>query len=195
MTTREATWKGWLAGILDGEGCIQAYRYDDGLRLAVAISTTSIEIVDRLKDVANLFQLEPTFQGPYESPDKKKPFFKIMFTHRRQIWKVLDLVFDVLTEKKAQAKAMLEFLNLAMNGRSTIQTEEWLDLTLRALKKASCGEHLSETTPCQAVEGNESQGWLFGSTEGVETRSVSPNNNPIHECPAPSYPTEESDEG
>jgi hypothetical protein len=34
-----------------------------------------------------------------------------------------------------------------------------------------------ETMPSQAVEGE-------GSTEGVTTREVSPNNNPLHETPA-----------
>lgn len=105
---------------------------------------------------------------------------------KEQVRKLAKLLLPYLIAKKDEAEIVIWYLDRACVDRAHKSTElERKMLDLLSIIKRNGGEapaeianRIREVIPSQATLGQS-------GVEGVETRSVSPNNNPIQECPAP----------
>jgi hypothetical protein len=115
-----------------------------------------------------------------------RPLWHSDVNNRRNTYALLCTVRPYLVTKALEADLSLDFLQRAVStDRYKMMDRDLLLARLAKQLRHGCGEArtqalviLGQVTPSQAAEG-------IGSAEGLETRSVSPNNNPTHERPAP----------
>lgn len=113
---------GYLAGVLDGEGCIHASkpwkketdRKSNGRHhfdIRIIINNTSrnlLEKVERLLDEADIKWKE----RPCQRKKNNKQKWEISITRKSEIKKLLKLVIDDLACKKRSAEVVLDFLKI-----------------------------------------------------------------------------------
>lgn len=188
----------WLAGIIDGEGCFTVkspIRRLSGARKGsntsyqvwIVLCNTSKTMVDRAARIL-------TEAGVHYQPIRK--VWKGKRATRWQYWlhvarkddvlRATELLLPHLTAKTLEAEIVAWFYRRACmdkQHKATPLEKAMLDC-MSGIKR--CGGEapaeiramLREVIPSQAVLG------IIG-TEGVETRSVSPNNNLTQELPGP----------
>jgi len=107
----------WLAGILDGEGCIIAYwqkpskgMVGPGVRVNIRFSGTHPTLVYRVTHV-----LKSEGFRFCVSPHKRKDGFKanaeIVVSGKASVARLLNLLYKHLTEKREQAELMLDLID------------------------------------------------------------------------------------
>lgn len=191
----------WLAGIVDGEGCFSVKRpivrksYQPGKRtsyqLWLVICNTSEPMMRRVKaiyDALGVTGAKPRRVWKGKKATRWQHWLEVAQKH--ELLRVTQAILPHLTAKRDEARIVVWFLNRACAAKSYKPTS--LDRlameSMAAIKRnggeapAEIRELLREVIPSQAVSGDRSAGDL--ETEGVETRSVSPNDNPTQECPA-----------
>ena len=117
----------WLAGIIDGEGCISVYysqkprRHRDGhlerrLEPFVTITNTNEWIIREVQDIAKLIGVEWNVQLSVDrkKPDRK-PCWTISFKASIRAAKLLMAVMPYLVGKKRQAELVLELIKHRRN--------------------------------------------------------------------------------
>lgn len=193
----------WLAGIVDGEGCFSVKRpivrqtYQQGKRtsyqLWLVICNTSEPMMRRVKKIYDALGVEV---GPIRRAWKGKKATRWQFTlevaRKHTLLMLTQAILPHLTAKRDEALVVEWFLKRACATKSYKPTAfDRLALESMAAIKRNGGEApaeirelLREVIPSQAVSGHHLAGGV--ETEGVETRSMSPNDNSTHECPAPS---------
>lgn len=151
---------GWLAGIIDGEGCIVAgWRYykaesDSGkykhhvarvnLYMWLTISNSNVYL---LKRVSELYKKIPGVGFCYTTAKNKKNsswVINLNTTGKGSTKKVLELVLPHLTAKKSQAETMLElidyrqsmgYLGKSLKDRPKLQDDPCLQLYIERLHR------------------------------------------------------------
>jgi len=102
----------YLAGIIDGEGCIRInkykYKYKRGNKIKVAYAGT-LQVEMCAKEVLKVFS--DTFGGNITSRKKKdtKPILYCWRVGNQKCKNVLKLLYPYLRAKKKQAKLVIEF--------------------------------------------------------------------------------------
>jgi hypothetical protein len=198
----------WLAGLLDGEGCIAfakrsdynphrllEVRYD--VKVAMACETTIRVVHELLVDIVG----EDLVSDPHEERrrvKRRRPLWRVEVSSKRGVYDLLRTLEPLLVTKRLEAQLTLRYLERALQSKHYQPTA--FDRRLAELATAlrhGCGEArleanelLEQVIPSEAVQGPARAG---SRTERVETRSVSPNNNPIHERPA-SDPSDDSED-
>lgn len=180
---------GYLAGMIDGEGCINYYKsksksskigYTFVARLY--ITNTNLEGLIAIKNMVGFGRMRQ--KTSYN--DNRKTAYELDFSPR-ETKVILEKVYPCLIIKKSQAKLMLEFLNSCKWGGKYTLSREVLDrrhdifFLMKKLNQRGIQNKLGEfgettTIPSQATKD-------IGLVEGVETNGVSSNNNPRHEHP------------
>lgn len=98
----------YLAGIIDGEGCI---RVNNSVRLMIA--NTDIHLIE---------WLSLNFGGYYWTNKRSQPRYKILYQWElsaKKACKLLEMVYPFLIIKKAQAKLVLDFhAKYPLNGNN-----------------------------------------------------------------------------
>jgi len=195
----------WLAGIMDGEGCFSVKRpivrksgkargKMTSYQLWVVICNTSKAMIDRVSRIL-------TDVGVHHQPIRR--VWKGQKATRWQYWlhvakkddvlKITRILLPHLTAKKTEAEVVEWFLNRACQVKMYRQTKlDAVVLETMSVIKRNGGEApaeveaiLREVIPSQATGGHRMADVLV---EGVETRSVSSNNNPTQERPASQRP-------
>lgn len=101
---RDRDW-GYLAGILDGEGCICAYKSSSRRELVITVSMTEFGAIDWLaENLAGTVQLVPARSG------KHKPIRRWNLSRRADQEYVLSMVAPYLKVKRFQAERALDWL-------------------------------------------------------------------------------------
>lgn len=195
----------WLAGIIDGEGCFSVKRpirrksgvragYKTSYQVWLVLCNTSKAMVERASSIL-------TDAGIAHQPIRK--VWKGRKATRWQYWlhvakkadvlRATELLLPHLTAKKLEAEVVCWFLRRACRSRvyrTTPLDRAMLD-AMSVIKRnsgeapAEICEMLREVIPSQAISGTGVA--AGGEMEGVETRSVSPNDNLTHECPAAQF--------
>lgn len=195
----------WLAGLLDGEGCIAFMRRTDyvplnrglevryDVKLAMACEDTIRRAYGMIADLIGE-DLVKVFEERRRIA-RRRPLWRCEVSSKRGVHDLLATVRPYLFTKRLEADLCLRYLERSLPHRR--YSADNYDRRLAELAtglRNGCGEArleaeklLEQVIPSQAVL--EPVAPSTGSrTEGVETRSVSSNDNPTHECPAPDSP-------
>jgi len=176
--------KGYLGGLIDGEGTVVAYSRRDGFHVSVSIASTSSVIASEAYRIARGLGIPMRLFGPYDR-GKRKPMYRVTVQDKMGVATLAKEMLGYVKEKAPQLVVLLRYIESHEFGTKRDRVaEDECERTLRSMKKLPCGENLSETTPSQASDGQEAL-WPFVSEEGVTVRRVSANDNPAQERPAP----------
>lgn len=192
----------WLAGLLDGEGCIAFARRSDynphrllELRYDVKLAMTCPMTIRHAYAIMVGISGEDVVTEPHEEKRRTKralPLWRTEVGSKQGVYDLLTVLEPFLVTKKLEARLCLRYLERALQSKHYRPTpfDRQLAELATALRGKGRGEArleaqelLKQVIPSQAVQGS-----LFsnreGRTEGVETSGLSPNNNDRQECPA-----------
>lgn len=201
----------WLAGIIDGEGCLFFANRKDYVHRPSGANRKGLTRVEIRCDIRVCMSHHPTtervtaiFRDLVDHPEsvfhnlesrhksRVRPLKNVVVSRRSAVHQILKAVSPFLFTKKMEASLCLMFLERARSdGRSHYRATEY-DAMLAEFAtelrhgrgEARVQEFLDQVIPSQAASG---QSTTTGEAEGVETRGLSPNNNDPHECPAPHH--------
>lgn len=192
----------WLAGLLDGEGCIAFARRSDynphrllQLRYDVKIAMTCEMTIRHAYQIMVDTIGEGSVLEPFEEKRRSKrvlPLWRTEVGSKRGVFDLLSALEPYLVTKKLEAQLCLRYLERALQSKHYRPTpfDRQLAELATALRGKGRGEArleaielLQQVIPSQASSGHRASDVLV---EGVETSGLSPNNNDRHECPAPS---------
>ena len=105
---------GWLAGIIDGEGCIGLYNIRPKspiIRPMICIVNTNEKLINEVKSILDFYSII-YYAYKYQNKNKAwKPSYRVNIQSKQDCKKLLDLVGDYLVIKKEQSNIVLEFIN------------------------------------------------------------------------------------
>lgn len=192
----------WLAGIVDGEGCFTVKRpikRKSGKRqgnvtsyqLWMVICNTSRAMIDRVARVlAKAGVQHQPVRRVWKGKKATRWQFWIHVARKHDLLRLTEILLPHLTAKRDEAEIVIWYLKRAcldQQHRTTPVEMAVLD-SMSKIKRnggeapAEIAAMLREVIPSQAVPGHRLADGV--GAEGVETRSVSPNDNPTQECPA-----------
>jgi hypothetical protein len=127
--------KGWIAGILDGEGCIgMQVRKDGRASVSLTVNTTSLPMAKKLADLWEELGAAPLSWGVRTVRDRptRRPFVTIRITDMDKVRRVLAACRDHLTVKAAEADVMISYIDERQKSSKTWTGDNGLrDLHLR----------------------------------------------------------------
>lgn len=106
---RESAFIGYLAGILDGEGCLRVNKYFDK-RCSTYSYGPVVQIGMCCRDILELFKHR--YGGSIRKEKTRsgnKPVYRWKLSIKRKLIRLLKELSPMLIEKKAQAECLLEF--------------------------------------------------------------------------------------
>lgn len=122
--------KAYIAGILDGEGCIhisrktdKTMRYGYCYRLSVSVTNTSLELLEWLRVTTDLGSVTDV-----KHPNPRAKPYAIWSTWSLQSRQLLEACLPYMIVKKDQATLAIEFSSGQRHnevGRMGLSTEEW----------------------------------------------------------------------
>lgn len=142
---------GWLAGILDGEGCLQVIlsnrskQYKTGCSIAaeVRIEATSITMFDKVRRVLDALGVQYKFGNSPLRKMSTRPIYRLSVYRIEEVMKLLGIVRDSLTVKQAEADTIIAWFNRWPDQRrkgvqkATLPEKEAFYATMRELKKVA----------------------------------------------------------
>ena len=182
----------WFAGIIDGEGCFSVKRPVKRGRgrtchqvWLVLCNTNQNMVIRAANTIESLGCKRPAIRRVWKGAKATRWQYWLNIGDKYDLLRVTEALLPHLTAKSDEAEAVAWFLRRACTAKAYKRTE--LDIavleSLSAVKRnggeVPAESVLREIIPSLAVADN-------APTEGVETRSVSSNNNPIQEPPATS---------
>jgi len=112
--------KGWLGGIIDGEGCLQLakQKYKDRFhfRPQLVISNNNLLIIEKIREVARLNNLPVYFMNRgYAAKDAtaKTIALQIMGLRRVKLW--LDCLTPYIFGKREQAEIISQYIDYRLS--------------------------------------------------------------------------------
>ncbi len=187
----------WLAGLLDGEGCIGLWAQTskpNSLLARVEIGMSDKATVDHAAKIILEFtgyKVPQSVRYNKLSALTKRPQWFFYAVKKEPTRDLLRALIPYLVTKRLEALLTLSVLERSTHIRAYRATE--LDLAAARLVKRlkrDCGEarveaeqFLNQVIPNQVAEGTAQ---AVGSAEGLESRGPSPNGNDLHECPTTS---------
>lgn len=110
----------YLAGIIDGEGCLRVNQSGLYHVPVLLVGSTSLELIKYLKD---------TFGGSYYNADRagQKGNNKRSYQWRigsKKLFELLEPTLPYMVVKREHAKLMLHYRDIAVDGRSVKLTNE-----------------------------------------------------------------------
>lgn len=207
MHTKEIT-LAWLAGLVDGEGCIAFARRSDynphrllQLRYDVKVAMACEMTIRRVYEIAVDIVGDDLVTAPFEERRKNRrdrPLWRTEIGSKRGVYDFLTTLEPYLLTKHLEARLTLSYLERALLSKHYRPTE--FDRRLAELATAlrhgsgearlEAEELLEQVIPSQAVQGPSREG---GRTEGLETSGLTPKNNDHHERPA-SHPHDDAED-
>jgi hypothetical protein len=149
----EETRLAWLAGIIDGEGCLTIFRrtYTDrhGVKRMspaanVTITNTSVEMISACRVILEALGVKYMINDPHRgSCYAKKPLVRISVRNYGSIQVLLKAILPYLVAKKFQAEKVLEFAQRALTKGFDLQSRQ---LFLEAVSSRNQSQAPSETT-------------------------------------------------
>ena len=110
----------WLAGFVDGEGCLGVYNYTHSPSCRITISNTNLETILYIKKYLGGRKRERRLSSAGE---KRKPVYQLCFTGK-DAQAILKLIYPYLITKHEQAKLLLS-MNFNKSGEcKRLTTEE-----------------------------------------------------------------------
>jgi len=191
----------WLAGIADGEGCfsvkspiVRSTGKRAGSRtsyqLWFVLCNTSKPMIDRVASILKATGVQSgTMRKVWKGKKATRWQYWIEIARKHDLLRLTEMLLPHLTAKKTEAEVVIWYLRkaCAVNQYHASALDIALLNALSDVKRnggeapAEIEEMIREVIPSQASAGHRQADDV--ALEGVETRSVSPNDNPTQECP------------
>lgn len=99
---------GWLAGIIDGEGCISAYLGSGKVKFEITIDTVSPKME---KHIRKIYRSHDIWHTEYvkTNPGGTRPVLRVRVAKKLGVIKLLELVLPFLVNKKQEAKTLIDW--------------------------------------------------------------------------------------
>jgi len=120
----EETRLAWLAGIIDGEGCLTIFRRTRKDRRGVkymspaanvTITNTSVEMISACREILDALSVKYTLNDPHRgSCYAKKPLVRISVRNYGSMQVLLKAILPYMVAKRFQAEKVMEFARRAM---------------------------------------------------------------------------------
>ncbi len=128
----------WLAGILDGEGCLTAKRNSPrGLTIVITIESVSASMRDKVVQILQSGGIDFVTEGPLWREKSTRPSHRIRIHRKRAVLHFCDLVLPYSVVKRPELLLVQQFLAKA----STVlyyrasETDLCIPSRLRELKR------------------------------------------------------------
>ncbi len=129
----------YIAGYIDGEGCIRATKQSNGNAHGVHVFITNTYL-PLLLEIKNNFGGKVSIRS--KSSDKHRTVFQWRISRRKDIKLFLTIILPFLKEKREQAKLMLEYCDLPIL-RSNRYSNNYADVLLARQKRIDLSEKIS----------------------------------------------------
>lgn len=142
--------RGWLAGIIDGEGCIFARMKGNVAQVTVNISNNHPRIIERSRRMVE----EITGQLPHVIDKAERPCKYFQISAIDAVQKVLECVHPHLEGKKEQALVALEYLKdrpFVKGQRISADDRERHEKVCRTIKLLNARYNVSIKPPVETV--------------------------------------------
>lgn len=132
----------YVAGILDGEGCLYARlvnRESSGnVEFRVTVQVCSAAMIERLRECFDLFGVEYRIELGRMMERSKRPAYKIDVCKRDSVEMLLWKTVRYMVVKRAEARLMLEWLGkYPANSKPPRQEREAIVLSIKQAKKVA----------------------------------------------------------
>jgi hypothetical protein len=196
----------WLAGLLDGEGCFHFARSTRPhtkrfINAWIFVGMTHEETVERAGEIMRKLSGDPCRVQPKGVAKRrsKKAQWRVGTTSKMGTLRLAKALIPYLVTKRVESLLMIRYLERAVkSGKHQSSNYDFALADMSQLiKKSGCRETYVAALALLDADGdmvilNEAAEGK-GSAERAETRSVSPNDNPIHERPALSAVSRDDD--
>ena len=136
----------WLAGIIDGEGCISAsYKRTPrgvGLDIRVSIANTDERLLAEVGAIATSLDIKYLLYCNKPKDVRHRPVWHLSFDHSKRACAILSAVLPYMIGKKDQALLLLQVIShrrstmwsKGRQGPTSVEGDEWLRRQLDELK-------------------------------------------------------------
>lgn len=141
---------GWLAGIIDGEGCIYGhwinrYRSNTGgnVVVEVRVESSSLAMIAKVILICDDIDVHCTFDGNRRQKGSTKASHRAEIRRQGDVLKFLCVLRNYLVVKQSEADVAIAFYERfgdqrrSRSGRATLDEKVVLFDTLRSLKKTA----------------------------------------------------------
>jgi hypothetical protein len=119
----------WLAGILDGEGCLTSKRNSPhGLTCVITIETVSETMVEKVLKIFEECGIDSVIEGPLMRKNSTRPSFRVRVHRKRAAFLFCNLVLPYSVVKRRELLLFQQFLAKASAVTYYRATEEDLQL-------------------------------------------------------------------
>ena len=127
----------WLAGILDGEGCITAKKPSpSALTFRVTFESVSEAMIKKVRSVLDELGVDYVVDGPKRRPWSTRPSFRVRIQKKEDVLQFCDLILPFSVVKRSELELVKGFLDKAVGHYHTATEQDLLILDqLRELKK------------------------------------------------------------
>lgn len=123
--------RAWLAGIIDGEGCISLFKRSTYYVPSVKVANTNEKLINRCKELLNEAEIEYCIRYSDRGERKNaKPAWEIVMESRPRVIAFLNLILPYLVSKDEQAKLVLDWCS-----ESKRKPEDTKDLFIDNIRK------------------------------------------------------------
>lgn len=106
----QETDKAWLAGIIDGEGCISLFKRSTYFVPSVKVANTNEKLINKCKEILSAANVEYCIRYSDRGERKNaKPAWELVMESRPRVVAVLELIYPYLVSKKEQANLVLDW--------------------------------------------------------------------------------------
>lgn len=199
----------YLAAMIDGEGCIAFARRSDydhvhrlEVRYDIKIAMTCEKTINYLRDIlSDIAGDDLVKKTDFPRKDGLRFQWRVNVSSKEGVHRVLTACLPYMVTKNLEARLCLNYLSRArhfIRYKATDYDRRLAEIAT-ALRHGSGearleGERIlsEQVIPSQATLGFDESS--KGRVEGVEATTVTPKNNPSHECPAPHPTSSEGEE-
>lgn len=115
--------KAWLAGIIDGEGCISIFARANFFVPSVKIANTNELLINNCKRILEIGGIEYCVRFNDRGNRKNaKPSWELSLESRPRVIAVLNMVYPYLVSKKAQADLILDWCGKKKRAKNDTET-------------------------------------------------------------------------
>jgi len=172
----------WLAGIIDGEGCLaickvrrpKDSRNGIGYYTMVSITNANLDIINTAeKIIAKIIGKNPAVYTPRTYGEELRQCFRVILRARIDIVKLLSVIYSDLVGKRAQADLLIDFCMRRLNSQKVNgRYAEYTKSEHEIVSKIKRMNHLPTVESCGESPSQEGEGELRtteGSVEVAET--------------------------
>jgi len=112
-----ATRVAWLAGLVDGEGCLYARhstKTQNSIEVRLELQTVSLTMIDAVAEILDALNVSYTREAPRMQPKSTRPAIRLRVTPKASLHKLLTALLPYLVNKRPEAVRLLAFLDAAV---------------------------------------------------------------------------------